>query len=105
MFHFFAVWAEGVFYALPFGRGRVGLFAVCCLGGDRSSLTYRPAGLGCKGPNNKKGQIAKTKTWVPFRDLQASLFTHRTSSLVRKRSGVYERGFRQALLRGNFFVQ
>ena len=46
---FFAVWADGVLF----------LFAVWAV--DGSSLTYRSAWLGFKGPNNKKDQTAKTK--------------------------------------------
>ena len=54
----FAVWAGG-----GGGGGGVFLFvAVWAAGG--SSLTYRPACLGFKGPNNKKDQTAK-KTRVP----------------------------------------
>ena len=75
---FFAVWASacflfwclgGVVEFLLFGRGscfiffceRGACFFCCCWGGDGSSLTYRPAWLGFKGPNNKKDQTAKKK--------------------------------------------
>ena len=77
----FPVWAGGVFYFFPvwagacfifcylgggrvlfllFGRGafffavRAGGVFFCCSGRDGSSLAYRPAWLGSKGPDNKK---------------------------------------------------
>ena len=73
---FLAVWAGGaggwaLFVFLLFGRWRflfcslrAGFFAVWA--GDGSSLTYRSAWLGFKGPNNKKDQTAK-KTKHGFR--------------------------------------
>ena len=58
---FFAVWAGVYFIFCYLGGGRVLFFGVraggvffCCSGGDGSSLAYRPAWLGSKGPNNKK---------------------------------------------------
>ena len=66
-----------MFYFCCLGRGRVSFFAVwagaclffCCLGGDGNSLTYRPAWLGFKGPNNKKTKQQK-KTRVPVKPAQ-----------------------------------
>ena len=78
----FAVWAGRVFHFLLFGRERFLFFAIwavifcrsgagrvfsCCSGGDGSSLTYRPACLGFKGPKkNQKKKKAGSVRNVPL---------------------------------------
>ena len=65
----FAVSAGGVLF---FAVGAGACFIFCCLGGDGSSLTYRPAWLVSKGPKNKNtkqqkkhGFRARPVSWGP----------------------------------------